>query len=120
MTVPNLERAVYVWYQTEHGRPVPWGLNDPMPAPLLKNRLLTTLIRLEATRARTLPPRLPELDLVVGGRALARNGYRFVVLHTNLYPDFKAQQVHAVLTGVFGEGVAHPDDKMVVWTLPEL
>ena len=48
LTVPNLERAVYVWYQTEHGRPVPWGLHDPMPETLLKNRLTATLIRMEA------------------------------------------------------------------------
>ena len=31
MTLPNLERAVYVYYQSQHKKPVPWGLNDPMP-----------------------------------------------------------------------------------------
>ena len=36
LAVPNLERAVYVWYQTAHGRLVPWGLNDPIPEPLLR------------------------------------------------------------------------------------
>lgn len=117
LTLPNLERAIYVWYQSEHGRPVPWGLNDPMPRQLLDNRLTATLIRVEATRARTLPPRLPELDLVVAGMALERQGYRYVVLHERFYPDFKAEQARAVLEGVFGEPVRHEADGLLVWTL---
>jgi hypothetical protein len=118
MTVPNLERAVYTWYQSAHGRPVPWGLNDPMPRALLDNRLTAALIRLEAVRAHTLAPHLPELDLVVAGRLLARDGYRYVVVHEDLYPDFKRANVEAVLTGVFGEPRAYPDDGIKVWTLP--
>ncbi|MFT4974520.1 MAG: hypothetical protein ACI8S6_000403 [Myxococcota bacterium] len=117
MTVPNLERAVYVWYQSAHGRPVPWGLNDPMPEALLGNRLTMTLIRMEATRARTLPPQLPELDLVVSARALARGGYRYVVVHQRLYPDFKAAQVEALLTALLGEPRRYDDDGMLVYTL---
>ena len=34
LSLPNLERAVYVWNQSVHERPIPWGLNDPMPTPL--------------------------------------------------------------------------------------
>ena len=119
LTVPNLERAIYVWYQAGHRRPVPWGLNDPMPGPLLENRLLVTLMRLEATRARTLPSDLPLLDLLASGRALARQGYRYVVLHEDLYPSFKRDQAVAVLSGVYGEPEAWPDDGLLVWTLPE-
>ncbi|MFT5679846.1 MAG: hypothetical protein ACI8RZ_000751 [Myxococcota bacterium] len=103
MTVPNLERAVYVWYQSAHGRPVPWGLNEPMPRVLLENRLTVTLIRLEATRAHTLPPRLPELDMVVAARSLGRQGYRYIVVHESLYPAFKHAQIETLLTGAIGE-----------------
>jgi hypothetical protein len=117
MTVPNLERAVYTWYQAVHGRPVPWGLNEPMPRGLLRNRLTATLIRLEATRARSLPPRLPELDLVLGARALELGGYRYVVLHEDLIPAFKRAQIEAVLRGVFGEPARHDEDRLLVWTL---
>jgi len=116
-TVPNLERAVYVWYQRAHGRPVPWGLNDPMPRALLANRLTATLIRLEASRARSLPARLPELDLVVAGMGLERMGYRYLVLHERLYPDFKGEHVETVLTGIFGDPERHPDDGLLVGTL---
>lgn len=117
LTVPNLERAVYVWYQTEHGRPVPWGLNDPMPAHLLKNRLTATLIRLEAHRSLFLPPALPELDLVVGSRALAGQGYRYIVVHERLYPGFKLEQVETVLTGLFGAPKRWAADGLQVYTL---
>ena len=117
MTVPNLERAVYVWYQTEHGRPVPWGLNDPMPEQLLRNRLTATLIRFEAHRALFLPPSLPELDMVVGSRALAGQGYRYIVVHERLYPSVKLEQVETVLTGLFGAPKRWPVDGLQVYTL---
>ena len=120
MTAPNLERAVYSWYQTAHGRPAPWGLNDPMPRSLLANRLTATLIRIEATRARSLAPRLPALDVVVGARQLVRDGYRYVVVHERLYPAAKRAMVEAVLTGVFGEPARHPSDHLLVWTLAPL
>ncbi len=119
LTVPNLERAVYVWYQSAHGRSVPWGLNDPMPASLLRNRLTVTLIRLEATRARLAPPMLPELDLVVSARALARQGYRYVVVHQSLYPGFKSRQVESLLTALFGDPQRHEEDELLVYVLEE-
>ncbi len=117
MTAPNLERAVYSWYQTAHGRPAPWGLNDPMPRSLLRNRLTATLIRIEATRARTLGPQLPSLDIVVGARQLVRDRYRYIVLHEQLYPTAKRQMTEAILIGAFGEPERHPDDHLLVWTL---
>lgn len=118
LTVPNLERAIYVWFQAAHRRPVPWGLNDPMPRALLDNRLTVALMQLEASRARSLPVQAPGLDLVVSGRTLARQGYRYVVLHERLYPAYKRAQAEALLTGVFGEPAAYPSDQMLVWTLP--
>ena len=117
LTVPNLERAVYVWYQTEHGRPVPWGLNDPMPEQLLRNRFTATLIRMEAHRSQSLSPGLPELDLVVGARGLVKQGYRYIVLHENLYPAFKRTQVEALLTGLFGAPRRFANDGLQVYTL---
>ncbi|MFM2248670.1 MAG: hypothetical protein RL071_4745 [Pseudomonadota bacterium] len=120
MTVPNLERAVYVWAQTAHERPVPWGLNEPMPAGLLRNRLTATLIRVEATRARTLPPRLPELELVVAGRALQRMGYRYIVLHEELLPKFKAEAMISLLDGIFGPHTSAEADTLRIWKLEAL
>lgn len=117
MTLPNLERAVYVWYQSVHKRPVPWGLNDPMPGPLLRNRLTATLIRMEASRAQVLPPHLPELDLVIAARSLERQGYRYVVVHESLYPRFKLVQVEALLTGLLGSPRRWPSDGLQVYTL---
>jgi len=118
MTVPNLERAVYSWYQTAHGRPAPWGLNDPMPRRLLDNRLTATLIRIEATRARSMSPALPSLDIVMGARALVRDGYRYVVLHEDLMPPAKREMTVAILEGVYGTPEAWPEDRLLVWTLP--
>lgn len=120
MTPPNLERAVYSWFQTVHGRPAPWGLNDPMPRALLQNRLTATLIRIEATRTHTMATQLPSLDIVVGARQLVRTGYRYVVLHEKLYPSAKRAMTEAVLTGVFGEPERYPDDQILVWTLTPL
>ena len=91
-----------------------------MPEPLLRNRLTTSLIRLEATRAVSLPPEVPQLDLVVAGRTLARQGYRFVVLHEDLVPEFKRLQMIALLNGVFGQGQEYPEDQLRVWVLPDL
>jgi len=117
LTVPNLERAVYVWYQSEHGRPVPWGLNDPMPERLLDNRLVMTLIGMEASRAWYLPPQIPQLDILVSTRSLARQGYRYIVVHRDLYPFFKARKVEALLTGAIGEPEVWPEDGLLVYTL---
>ncbi len=88
-----------------------------MPSPLLKNRLTATLMRMEASRAQTLPPKLPELDLVIGARTLRRQGYRYVVLHERLYPEFKRLQVEALLTGVLGTPRLWPEDGLQVYTL---
>ena len=117
LTLPNLERAIYVWNQSVHQRPVPWGLNDPMPKPLLQNRLSQTLIELEGNRARSMPHVLPELDLVVASRSLVRQGYRYIVVHKKFYPQYKAEQVEQLLTALYGTPKIYKQDKMLVYPL---
>lgn len=117
LAVPNLERAVYVWYQAGHQRPIPWGLNDPMPKALLDNRLTATLIRMEASRAWTAAPMLPELDVVIGSRALVRQGYRYIVVHRSFYPPFKLDRVQRLLTILYGEPQRWEEDDVLVYRL---
>ena len=118
VSLPNLERAVYVWYQTKHGNPVPWGLNDPMPNRLLENKFTKMLLLLETTRAHDLPPDLPELDMVIGIRALSRQGYRYIVMHEDLYPSFKSKQVSEVLDVFIGEPKIYGKHRL--YELPEI
>ena len=116
LSLPNLERAVYVWYQSVHHRPIPWGLNDPMPTALRRNLLTQTLLKIEGSHAHSLPAVLPELDLVISSRVLARQGYRYIVVHDDFYPEFKAKQVHQLLRALFGEGKVYDDD-VVLYTI---
>ena len=102
ITVPNLERAVYTWYQTEHGQPVPYGLNEPVPESLSDNPLTQLMVRIESAYVLSLPPLLPELELVAGARLLRAQGYRSVVVHEALYLSPKLEMVSAVLEGLFG------------------
>lgn len=102
ITVPNLERAVYTWYQTEHGQPVPYGLNEPVPASLSDNPLTQLMVRIESAYVLSLPPMLPELELVTGARLLRAQGYRSVVVHEDLYLSPKLEMVSAVLEGLLG------------------
>ena len=117
LSLPNLERAIYVWNQSVHERPIPWGLNDPMPKPLRKNLLTQTLLRIEATHARSLPALMPQLDLVVSSRVLARQGYRYIVVHEAFYPKFKLTQTHQLLNALYDEPKRY-DDGVVVYQLP--
>ncbi len=103
ITVPNLERAVYTWYQTAHGRPTPYGLNDPIPDPLERNPLTHLLVQVEASRAVTLPRMLPELEMVIGKRLLQAQGYRWIVVHEALYPEHKRRMVNDILEPLLGE-----------------
>ena len=105
ITVPNLERAVYTWYQTEHGQPVPYGLNDPVPTSLATNPLTATLVAMESGYIISLPPMLPELELVAGAERLKAEGYTHIVVHEDLYIGPKLEMVSAVLEGLFGEPV---------------
>ena len=117
LTLPNLERAIFVWNQSVHGRPVPWGLNDPMPKTLLQNQLTKILIQIEGNRARSLPHILPELDLVVSSRTLVRQGYRYIVVHKDFYPSYKAEQVEQLLTALYGVPKIYKQDGLLVYPL---
>lgn len=109
LSLPNLERAVYVWNQSVHERPIPWGLNDPMPTPLRKNLVTQTLLQIEGRHAKTLPAVLPYLDLVVSARVMARQGYRYIVVHESFYPTFKLTQTQQLLQALFGEPKRYDD-----------
>jgi hypothetical protein len=102
MTLPNLERAVYVYHQTKHKNPVPWGLNDPMPMYLQQNPFTKILILLEGTRAYNRTPRYPELDIVIGLHRLYKDGFRSIVVHEDFYPEFKRTQVIQLLDALVG------------------
>ena len=116
LSLPNLERAIYVWNQSVHKRAIPWGLNDPMPKALRQNILTQILLKIEGSHARSLPAVLPELDLVISSRVFARQGYRYIVVHEEFYPEFKLKQVHQLLKALFGEGQKYEDD-VVVYTI---
>lgn len=120
LSLPNLERAVYLWYQTRHHRPVPWGLNEPMPELLRANRLTAEIIRVEGGTGLGLPPRLPALELTLGARELSRSGLRYVVLHGALYPEDKRATIEALLDGVLGVPAARPDPGVSVYRLDPL
>ena len=115
ISVPNLERAVYVWNQSVHNRAIPWGLNEPLPQALRQNLLTQTLLQIEATQAISLAPVLPELDLVISSRVLARQGYRYIVVHQKFYPDFKLQQVQKLLNALFG--APQKSDSLLIYTI---
>lgn len=118
LSLPNLERAVYVWNQSVHERPIPWGLNDPMPTPLRRNLLTQTLLKIEGSHAKTLPATLPYFDLVVSSRVLARQGYRYVVVHEQFYPTYKLKQTTDLLQALFGEPKEY--NGVMVYTVPQI
>ena len=91
-----------------------------MPQQLRQNRLIMTLVAIEATRAEKLPPILPELDLVISSRVLQRQGYRYIVLHEYLYPRFKSQQAAALLTALYGTPKIYGEDRLLVYQLEKI
>ncbi len=117
ITLPNLERAVYTYYQTEHGLPSPYGLNEPLPQPLRMNRLTRFLVLVESGRVISLPRLLPEADLVAGARTLEASGYRYLVVHETLLPRPKAELVETVLTAVIGPPRRYPDEGVSLYEL---
>ena len=117
ITVPNLERAVYTYYQTTHGLPSPYGLNEPLPRGLRRNRLTRFLVYLESGRVVSLPRVLPELDLVAGAKLLQGMGYRYIVVHEKLLPRPKADMVEAVLSAVVGPPRKYPDEGIALYDL---
>lgn len=115
VAVPNLERAVYLYWQTSHGRPGAYGLNEPVPARLAENPLTSFLMEVERGRILTLPRILPDLELVAGGRLLADIGFDAVVVHEDLLPAPKRDIMLAVLQGVFGPPVRVERERISVF-----
>jgi hypothetical protein len=117
ISFPLLERAVYNWYQVHHGRPIPYTLNEPLPPGLRQNQMARFILDVEASRARLMPRTLPDLELVVSSRVLARQGYRWVVVHNQLYPELKAAHIHDMLNAVLGPP-AYEDDELCIYRIP--
>lgn len=85
VTLPVLQRSRYILGQLEHGQPVPFGLNDPLPPWLATNRYTRFLVGLERTRVQLLPTGLPWLDLVAGRAGARAAGLRWIVVHKDDY-----------------------------------
>jgi hypothetical protein len=117
ISVPNLERAVYLYWQTGHGRPSPYALNEPLPGVLDRSHLARALLVTEAGRLDRLPPMVGELDLVVAGRALARLGVRWVVMHAPLYPPERRDQTLILLRAALGPETVTTADERYLWQL---
>ncbi|MFZ5475447.1 MAG: hypothetical protein ACOZNI_01625 [Myxococcota bacterium] len=111
--VPNLERAVYLYWQTGHGRPSVYSLNEPLPELLAQNHLARALLVAESARMDRLPPTLPELDLVASGRALAELGVRYLVVHDRLYPAERLAQTLTLLRVALGPETTAGDGRHI-------
>jgi hypothetical protein len=117
VTVPNLERAVYLYWQTAHGRPSPYLLNEPLPPVLARSQLVGALLVAEGGYVDSLPPNLPTLDLVASGRALAALGARYVVMHESLYPPDRRALSLALLRHALGPETVATEDGRRIWRL---
>lgn len=115
--VPNLERAVYLYYQTVHGRPSPYSLNEPLPPMLGRSHLIRALLVAEAGRIDRLPPQLGDLDLVVAGRALGYRGVRYIVVHERLYLPERLDQVVTLMRSALGPETENTGEGELIWKL---
>lgn len=110
-----LDRSRYNLYQVSHGRPIPYGLNDPTPAWLDRNPLTRSLIDLERSAVASLPPTRPTLDLVLGRERLVLDGFAAIVVHLRAYPPHTREKVLAELDLICGPGQSIGDQ--VVYAL---
>ncbi len=118
MGLPNLERAIYNYWQISHQRPSVYSLNEPNPEILDRSHLARSLRVAEASRLDRLPPLLPDLNLVVSGRALARLGVRYVVMHERFYIGERKETTLALLRVALGPETATTRTGERVWRLP--
>lgn len=117
INVPNLERAVYLYYQTAHGRPSPYSLNEPLPPILARSHLTRAILVAEGGQLDSLPPSLGSLDLVVAGRAMARLGVRYIVVHEHMYPAERLASVLTLLRTALGAELLDTGEGERVWRL---
>jgi len=116
VSVQVLARSRYNLYQLQHGRPVPYGLNDPTPPYLYANPLTRRVIALERSAVDSMAPAPPAFEIALGRAALRRDGFAAVVVHTSLYPPEQRQRVLVFLSVALGEGRQEGD--RVVFELP--
>ncbi len=117
INVPNLERAVYLYYQTVHGRPSPYSLNELLPLILSRSHLTRAVLIAEGGQLDSLPPSLGSLDLVVAGRAMARLGVRYIVVHEHMYPAERLASVLTILRTSLGEETIDTGEGERIWRL---
>ena len=65
-----------------------------------------------------MPATLPYFDLVVSARVLARQGYRYIVVHEKFYPRYKLTQTRQLLRALFGSPKEY--DGVIVYTVPPM
>lgn len=104
-----LARSRYAGWQVRHGLGIPYALNDPTPPTLMANRLALAIVGLERSSVDTVGPVLPALDLAIGARALALDGYRAIAVHGDLYPPTTRRKVLELLGIVLGSGEIFDD-----------
>ncbi len=104
VSIQVLARSRYNLYQIEHGRPIPYGLNDPTPPYLYQNPLTRRVIALERSSVDSAAPALPPLELASAREALARDGLAAVVVHGPLYPPAMRERVLELLSASLGPG----------------
>lgn len=88
-----LDRSRYTLYQVEHGRPIPYGLNDPSPEFLYRNRFTRYVLELERSRVALLPPRGPAFELLLGREAARALGLRWIAVHVDDYPPAQGAKI---------------------------
>ena len=105
VSLQSLAQGRYALYQTQHGRPIPYALNNPTPPILDARRLTRLIIDLERSAVLSPPPTLPTLDLLVSRDLLVSEGFVAIVLHPSLYPPAMGQKVRVTLDRALGAGV---------------
>ncbi|MEY3210062.1 MAG: hypothetical protein RIT28_543, partial [Pseudomonadota bacterium] len=105
VSLQSLAQGRYALYQTQHGRPIPYALNNPTPPILDARRLTRLIIDLERSAVASPPPTLPMLDLLVSRDLLASEGFTAIVLHQHLYPQAMGEKLRVTLDRALGPGV---------------
>jgi uncharacterized membrane protein YozB (DUF420 family) len=114
--IPVLARSKVGIYQMVHQQPIPYGLNDPTPPLLYRNRYSHYLLELERSTVSILPARYPALDLELGRRALVDAGLRWIVVHKAEYPATQRVKVSMFLDRT--ATAVYDDAELRVYRLP--
>ena len=104
VSLQSLAQGRYARYQIQHGRPIPYALNEPTPPILDARRLTRLIIDLERSAVASPPPTLPMLDLLVSRELLVSEGFVAIVLHQDLYPTPLGEKLRVTLDRVLGAG----------------